>query len=42
MTEYVPTAVVVGTWTVSVDVPEAVIDMGLRLGFIPLGAVGVS
>ena len=42
MTEYVPVAVVVGTWTVNVDVPEVVIDVELRLAFIPLGAVGVS
>ena len=39
---YVPVAVVVGTVTVNVDVPEVVIDVGLRLAVIPLGAVGVS
>jgi hypothetical protein len=35
-------AVVVGIWTVNVDVPEVVIDVELRLAIIPVGAVEVS
>jgi len=42
VTEYVPVAVVDGTWTVNVDMPEVIIEVELRPGFIPLGAVGVS
>ena len=42
MTEYVPVAVVIGTWMVNVEVPKVVIAVVLRLGFIPFGAVGVS
>ncbi len=42
VTEYVPVLMVDGTWTVNVDVPEVVIDVMLRLGFIPLGAVEMS
>jgi len=37
VTEYVPVAVPVGTVTVNMDVPEAVIDVRLRLAVSPLG-----
>jgi hypothetical protein len=42
VTEYVPVAVPVGTATVNMDVPELVIDVGLKVAVSPLGAVEES
>jgi hypothetical protein len=42
VTVYVPDLIVLGTVIFSVDVPELVIDLGLRLAVSPLGAVEES
>jgi hypothetical protein len=42
VTEYVPLLALLGTVTVSVDVPDVITELGLRLAVQPVGAVAES